>query len=313
MTHTGFGKSSTAAEVAADVDLHGARAIVTGGASGIGAETARVLAGRGAEVVLAVRDVAAGDRVAASIGPNARAVQLDLADPTSVAAFSAAWDGPLDILVNNAGVMGVPALHHTPAGWEVQFATNHLGHFALATGLHGALRMAGRARVVSLTSTAHFRSPVVFDDLFYAFRPYDAMGAYGQSKTANALFAVGAARRWDGDGILVNAAMPGGVATPLQRHMPPDYMEQAAVRYGAKALKSVEQGAATSVFCAVSPLLDGISGRYFEDCNEAVVLSAAAEGDGMHGVAPFASDPDNATRLWSVSERLLRGPAGSQP
>jgi len=250
-------------------------------------------------------EVDAGQQVAASIGPMARVGPLDLSSPESVAAFVTAWDGPLDILVNNAGVMGVQTLQRNAAGWETQFATNHLGHFALACGLHDALAMSGNARVVSLSSTAHFRSPVVFDDLFYRFRAYDPIAAYGQSKSANVLFAVGAAQRWAADGITVNAVMPGGIATALQRHMAPDYMEQARVRYGEGVLKSVEQGAATSVLCAVSPVLEGVTGRYFEDCNEAPVVASAAESDGLHGVAPYALDPTNADRLWEISERLL--------
>ncbi|MCU1392813.1 MAG: hypothetical protein JWM34_1241 [Ilumatobacteraceae bacterium] len=302
---TGFGRGSTAAEVAAGIDLSGRRAIVTGGASGIGVETVRALAERGAEVTIAARDQVAGERVAAEIGRGTRSAILDLASPESVAAFIAAWDGPLDILIGNAGVMGVPELQRTAAGWELQFATNHLGHFALASGLHAALRASGAARVVSVTSTAHMRSPVVFDDLFYDFRPYDPMGAYGQSKTANALFAVGAAARWAADGISVNAVMPGGIATPLQRHMPADYMENALARFGEGVFKSTAQGAATSVLCAISPLLDGVTGRYFEDCNEATVMGSAAEGGGLRGVAPFALDPANADRLWDVSERLI--------
>ncbi|MCU1361154.1 MAG: dehydrogenase, short-chain alcohol dehydrogenase like protein [Ilumatobacteraceae bacterium] len=305
---TRFGRTSTAAEVVADVDLGGRRAVVTGAASGIGVETARALASSGAEVTLAVRDAAAGQRVAASIGPTVRVAALDLSSPSSVAAFVAAWDGPLDMLVNNAGVMGVPSLQLTASGCELHFATNHLGHFALALGLYRALASSGSARVVSLTSTAHFRSPVVFDDLFYTFRPYDPISAYGQSKTANALFVVEATRRWAADGITVNAAMPGGILTPLQRHMPSDYAQQAIDRYGEGVFKTVQQGAATSVLCAASPLLDGISGRYFEDCNEAPVLLSAAQSDGMHGVAPFSLDPANAERLWDVSERLLAGP-----
>ena len=305
MIATAFGPMSTAAEVAADVDLSGRRAVVTGGASGIGVETARAFASRGAQVTLAVRDIHAGERVAAEIGGSTRVAGLDLSSPESVASFVAGWDGPLDILVNNAGVMGVQNLERTSDGWEIQFATNHLGHFALATGLHRALKASGAARVVAVSSTGHFRSPVVFDDLFYDFRAYDPMGAYGQSKTANVLFAVGAAGRWAADGISVNAVMPGGIETALQRHMPPDYMQQARVRYGDGVLKSVEQGAATSVLCAISPLVEGVSGRYFEDCREALVVGSAAESDGLHGVAPYALDTDNADRLWDVSERLL--------
>jgi NAD(P)-dependent dehydrogenase (short-subunit alcohol dehydrogenase family) len=224
---TGFGFSSTAAEVAKGIDLTGRRAIVTGGASGIGVETARALAGTGAEVTLAVRDTRAGARVAAEItestdNATVRVVGLDLADRSSVAAFAADWVGPLHLLVNNAGVMACPQTY-TPEGWELQFATNHLGHFALATGLRGALAAGassvGEVRIVSVSSSGHQLSPVIFDDLHFAFRPYDPWLAYGQSKTANVLFAVEATRRWAKEGIIANALMPGAIFTNLQRHL----------------------------------------------------------------------------------------------
>ncbi|HXO52487.1 MAG TPA: SDR family NAD(P)-dependent oxidoreductase, partial [Mycobacterium sp.] len=183
---TPFGSESTAADVIAGVDLSGKTAIVTGASSGIGVETARALAGAGAAVTLAVRDTAAGDGVAAEIraGTGNTSVSvgaLDLSDLTSVAAFVRAWTGPLDILVDNAGVMAIQELTVSPSGHEMQFATNHLGHFALAVGLHGALADAGSARIVSVSSSGHLRSPVVFDDIDFAFREYDPFGAYGQS------------------------------------------------------------------------------------------------------------------------------------
>src|SRR3984957_7042711 len=220
---TPFGAESTAAEVVDGIDLTGRRAIVTGGASGIGVETARALAGAGAEVTLAVRNVDAGERTAAQItettgNKQVLTARLDLADQASVAAFAAAWDGPLHILVNNAGIMAAP-LMRTPQGWEMQFATNHLGHFALATGLYRALAAAGGARIVSVSSSAHHRSPVVFEDIHFEHRPYEPWSAYGQSKTANVLFAVEASKRWAGDGITANALMPGGIRTNLQRYV----------------------------------------------------------------------------------------------
>ena len=171
----------------------------------------------------------------------------------SIATFVVAWDGPLDILVNNAGVMAIQELTLTDRGREMQFATNHLGHFALALGLHDALAAAGNARIVSVSSSGHLRSPVIFDDLDYAFRDYDPFGAYGQSKTANVLFAVEVTRRWAPDGITSNALMPGGIATALQRHVGgAEYMEEAVERFrqAGSALKTVEQGAATSVLLA---------------------------------------------------------------
>jgi NAD(P)-dependent dehydrogenase (short-subunit alcohol dehydrogenase family) len=310
---TPFGAETTALEVVEGVDLAGKRAIVTGGASGIGVETARALAHAGAAVTLAVRDTAAGERVAADLrassGSDAVGVApLELTDLDGVAAFARAWDGPLDILVNNAGVMAIQDLTLTDRGWETQFATNHLGHFALALGLHDALAAAADgARIVSVSSSGHLNSPVIFDDLHYAFRAYDPFGAYGQSKTANVLFAVDATRRWANDGILANALMPGGIATRLQRHVgDAQYMERAAERFrraGAK-LKSVEQGAATSVLLAAWPGLEGVGGRYFEDCNEAPLIHRRGEA-GVGGVAPYALDAANAERLWDVSLELL--------
>jgi NAD(P)-dependent dehydrogenase (short-subunit alcohol dehydrogenase family) len=299
---TPFGFRSTAAEVVAGIDLSGKRAIVTGASSGIGIETARALASAGAQVTLAVRNTDAGGVAAADIaattGRDDVAVQaLEVTDPTSVAAFAATWDGPVDILVNNAGVMMTPE-QRTPQGWELQFATNHLGHFALARALHGALAAAGAARIVVVSSTGHLYSPVVFDDLHFRFRPYDPLLAYAQSKTAAILFAVGATARWAADGITANALNPGAIATNLQRHVggklvtPPERQ------------KTPEQGAATSVLLATWPDLEGIGGRYFNDCNEAPTVDHR-DADAT-GVATYALDPANADRLWDVSEELLR-------
>ena len=293
--HTPFGFRSTASDVLDGVDLAGKRAVVTGASSGIGVETARALAAAGADVVLAVRDRAAGERTAAAIGARASVALLDLADLGSVRAFVAAWDGPLDILVNNAGIMATPE-QHTPQGWELQFAVNHLGHFALTTGLHRYLAAAGAARVVSVSSSAHQGSPVIFDDLHFAFRHYDPALAYAQAKTANVLFAVGASARWAADGITANSLMPGAIATGLQRHA-------GGFQNPPEEAKTVEQGAATSVLLAGSPLLDGIGGRYFVDCNEAEVLDRRS-GD-MSGVARYAIDPANAERLWEVSVEMV--------
>jgi NAD(P)-dependent dehydrogenase (short-subunit alcohol dehydrogenase family) len=299
---TPFGAESTAAEVVAGIDLAGCRAIVTGGASGIGIETARALAGAGAEVTLAVRNVEAGERTARDItqttgNKQVLTARLDLADQASVAAFAAAWDGPLHILINNAGIMASP-LMRTPEGWEMQFATNHLGHFALATRLHRALAAAGRARVVAVSSSAHLRSAVVFEDIGFLERPYEPWAAYGQSKTANVLFAVEATRRWAGDGITVNALMPGGIRTGLQRYVTDEELDRLRRQGGGGASwKTPEQGAATSVLVATSPLLDGIGGRYFEDCNEAALNQPGSR----RGVAAYALDPGSAALLWQVS------------
>lgn len=307
--HTPFGATSTAAEVAAGIDLTGRAAIVTGAASGIGVETARALASTGAAVTLAVRDLAAGRRVAADItastgNPAVSVAPLDLADPGSVTAFTAAWTGPLHVLVNNAGIMMTPETY-TADGWELQFATNHLGHLALAIGLHNALAADGAARIVSVSSSGHGNSPVVFDDLFFDRRPYDPGSAYGQSKTAQVLFTVEASRRWARDGITANALMPGGIWTNLQRHWDPAALAAAKASSAAAGwtAKTPEQGAATSVLLATSPQLAGIGGRYFEDCHEADVVPEIV--DGLYGVRDYALDPDIATRLWDVSVDLI--------
>jgi NAD(P)-dependent dehydrogenase (short-subunit alcohol dehydrogenase family) len=304
---TTFGAESTAAQVIEGIDLTGKRTIVTGGASGIGVETARALASAGAEVTLAVRNVEAGESTAAEIMDSTGNKQilvapLDVADQASVAAFVAAWDGPLDILINNAGVMASP-LMRTPQGWEMQFATNHLGHFALATGLRSALAAVGNARVVSVSSSAHHRSPVVFEDIQFERREYEPWSAYGQSKTANVLFAVEATKQWASDGITVNALMPGGIRTNLQRHVSEEELDRLRAAAGGAAAKwkTTEQGAATSILVATSPLLDGIGGRYFEDCNEALVGELSAR----NGVAAYALDPESAARLWQVSVDTL--------
>jgi NAD(P)-dependent dehydrogenase (short-subunit alcohol dehydrogenase family) len=304
---TSFNAQSTAAEVVAGIDLTGRRAIVTGGASGIGVETARALAGAGAEVTLAVRDLEAGKRTAEDIvattgNEQVLVASLDLADQASVASFVAAWDGPLHILVDNAGVMASPEMR-TPEGWELQFATNHLGHFALATRLRRALAVAGGARVVSVSSSAHLRSPVVFDDIHFQRRPYEPWAAYGQSKTANVLFAVEATKRWADDGITVNALMPGAIQTKLQRYVTDEEIDRLRAQSGGggPAWKTPEQGAATSVLVATSPLLEGVGGRYFEDCNEA----GPNQPGTRRGVAAYALDPEAAARLWQVSVETL--------
>jgi NAD(P)-dependent dehydrogenase (short-subunit alcohol dehydrogenase family) len=306
---TRFNARSTAAEVIAGIDLTGRRAIVTGGASGIGVETARALASANAEVTLAVRNLEAGERVADEIATSTGNKQvlvtpLDLADPASIGALIARWSGPLHLLVNNAGVMALRDLQLTTDGWEMQFATNHLGHFALAVGLHDALA-AGNARIVSLSSRGHLRSPVIFEDINFTSRPYDPFLAYGQSKTANVLFAVEATRRWAGDGITANAVHPGAIlATNLSRHLRPEAVASLRTS-GMYTFKTIEQGAATSVLVATSPQLEGIGGRYFEDCNEAVVVDS--DPSSPFGVAPHALDPEAAAHLWQVSVDAMFG------
>jgi NAD(P)-dependent dehydrogenase (short-subunit alcohol dehydrogenase family) len=301
---TPFNKESTAADVIAGVDLSGKRTIVTGGSSGIGIETARALASAGAEVTLAVRNVEAGKKVAQELGESTgnsaiKVGELNLTDQKSIAAFVSAWEGPLHILVNNAGIMMSP-LDRTLEGWELQFATNHIGHFALALGLHPALAQANGARVVALSSPAHIASPVDFDDLAWETRDYDPSLAYGMSKSASVLFAVEATNRWAGDGIFANALAPGSILTSLQRYMSEETLNN--IR-NMPIWKTREQGAATSVLVATSSQLDGVGGRYFEDCQEA----GLNEPGTRIGVAAHAIDPESASRLWKVSTELVRG------
>ena len=307
---TPFGAKTTAAQVLEGVDLHGKRAVITGGASGIGIETARALAGAGAEVTLAVRNLEAGAVAVADIRASTgselvTAAYLDLSDRSTLSAFGESWNGALDILVNNAGVMATP-LTRTPEGYELQFANNHLGHFALALALHDALALADGARIVALTSTGHLRSGVDFDDIMFERREYDPWVAYGQSKTANSLFAVGAGARWADDGITANAVHPGGIMTNLQRHMDPaefvarGWVDEAGNQN--EAFKTPEQGASTSVLAAASPLIAGVTGRYFEDANEAEPWTEEAPG---RGVKEYALDPELADRLWRVSLDLI--------
>jgi NAD(P)-dependent dehydrogenase (short-subunit alcohol dehydrogenase family) len=304
---TPFDAHTTADEVIKGVDLTGKRAVITGASSGLGIETACAIASAGAEVTLAVRDVDAGRRAAEEItaetgNSDIHVAALDLLDRASIAAFAAGWSGPLHILVNNAGVMALPERRLSPEGWEVQFATNHLGHFALTLGLHDALVAANGARVVAVSSAAHLRSGVYFDDINFERRPYDPWAAYGQSKTANILMAVGAAARWAADGITVNAIHPGAIYdTGLLRHVEITPEFQKIV--DATPWKTVEQGAATQVLAAASPRLDGITGLYLADCNEAVV---AAEDWAEDAVRAYALDAGNAERLWELSVTALR-------
>ncbi|MGW0347348.1 SDR family NAD(P)-dependent oxidoreductase [Streptomyces anthocyanicus] len=317
LVSTPFTASSTADEVLEDIDLTGVRAIVTGASSGLGIETARALTAAGAEVTLAVRNTAAGASAAETIARSTgaappRVVRLDLADRAGVTRFVDAWDGPLHLLVNNAGVV-TGGLERTPEGWELHFATNHLGHFALATGLHQALARGaaerGGARIVSVSSTAHMRSGIDFDDLHFERRSHDPQTAYAQSKTANSLFAVEATRRWGSAGIVANAVNPGGVATGLQRNFTPEQKASldAAEAAGVFTYKTVEQGAATSVVAAVAPEFAHSGGHYLDDGQEAYTVPNDADlAQHPHGVKEWALDPAAAKRLWTVSTDLLR-------
>jgi len=308
-----FGHRSTALEVIAGHDLTGRDAIVTGGASGIGVETVRALATAGARVTIATRDLSKAQSIAETLRAETGSslIEADLVDLGSLASVRAFVDGyvaqhtRLDLLINNAGIMATP-FGLTPDGFELQFGTNHIGHFALATGLLPALRAAGKARVVSLSSIGHRRSDIHYDDLNFEHRPYDPFSAYGQSKTANALFAVGLTQRHAAEGITANAVMPGGILTGLQKHMSRE--EQMALGWFDEQgninprFKNTEQGAATSIFAAVAPELEGVGGLYLEDCAVAVPWT---EEHPYSGYMPYALDPDNAEHLWSVSEQLI--------
>jgi len=299
---TGFGMRSTAAEVAAGVHLTGKRAIVTGGASGIGVPTALTLAAHGAEVTLAVRNEQAAQKVveeiiAATGNRSVYTATLDLSDRKSIRVFTKKWEGPLHILINNAGVMAIPDLQLTEDGWEMQFATNYLGHFELTLGLQDALAAAGNARVVAVSSSGHLLSPVIFDDINFDFRFYDPWAAYGQSKSAVILFGVAASKRWAHAGITVNALNPGAIATNLQRHV------GGQLKTPPELQKTPEQGAATSILLATAPLMEGKGGHYFENCNEAPVVSKRPAD--YQGVAAYALDSINADRLWETSLELL--------
>ena len=314
---TPFIATSTADEVLQGVDLTGVRAIVTGASSGIGVETARALTAAGAEMTLAVRNTTAGNAVAQAIERSTGAIRprvlsLDLADRITVTRFVEAWDGPLHLLVNNAGVV-TGGLERTRERWELQFATNHLGHFALATGLHDALALGASerdgARIVSVSSTAHMRSGIDFDDLHFERRCYDPQIAYAQSKTANSLFAVEATRLWTADGIVANAVNPGGVATGLQRNFTAQQKESLdeAEAAGVFAYKTVEQGAATSIVAAVAPEFARTGGHYLDDAREAYTVPNDAElAQHPHGVKEWALDPAAAERLWAISTDLIR-------
>lgn len=306
---TPFGATTTAMEVIEGIDLRGKRALVTGGSSGIGVETARALAQAGAQVMLAVRNTDASEQAAEDIrqttgNQDIHVGQLDLSDLNSVRAFVRGWKGALDILVNNAGVMAIPEREVSAQGHEMQFATNHLGHFALALGLHDAMAAAGHARIVSVSSVGHINGEVDFDDIDFHSRPYDPWVSYGQSKTANILFAVEAAKRWANDGIVANALNPGRIAgTNLGRYMKdaPANPAQSGPASRGVSVKNIEQGAATSVLLAASPFVEGVSGHYFEDCNEA----EPHQPDIRRGVAAYAIDPVNAGRLWKISQNML--------
>ncbi|UXN32289.1 SDR family NAD(P)-dependent oxidoreductase [Glutamicibacter sp. M10] len=309
---TEFTPRATADHILDGVALNGKRMIVTGGASGIGAQTVRALAKAGAEVTAAVRNPAALQPIIQEAKDKnwpgtINAARLDLADLGSVREFTDSWDGPLHSLVANAGIMAIPELRRAPGGWEIQLATNYLGHFTLTTWLHDALRAAGDARVTIVSSGAHRNHPLNYQDPQFEQTPYDPWVAYGQSKTAGVLLAVGIANRWAKDGIVANALMPGWINTNLQRHIDLETLQKMG---GADAegnridqphYQTMEQGAATNVLLAASPILAGVTGRYFEDNQEAAIATSVTGA----GVAAHALDPEHAEKLWEYAQSVL--------
>ncbi len=306
---TGFTWESTTDDVLAGQDLSGKRALVTGVSAGLGVETARALAARGAEVIGTARDLAKARTATDGIGGSLRLVELDLASLESVrkcADTLSAEAKPLDLVIANAGIMATPE-GRTEDGFELQFGTNHLGHFVLVNRLAGLLR--DGARVVILSSSAHQFSDVNLDDPSFERRPYDSFQAYGASKTANALFAVEFDRRHKRRGVRAAAVHPGMIATELTRYMTPEAMQEMSALAMADLdpedaanlqFKSVPQGAATSVWAGVTAPAEIVGGRYCEDCNVAEVTE-----EGLAGVRGYAIDPDSARKLWALSEGLV--------
>ncbi|AKT43068.1 oxidoreductase [Chondromyces crocatus] len=308
---SGLGPKSTAEEALGGRDLSGVEIIVTGGYAGLGLETARVLGNAGANVVVPARDEVKARKAVEGL-KGITLASLDLTVPASIDAFAdshLATGRPLHILINNAGVMASPLLRDG-RGHEGQFSTNHLGHFQLTARLWPALRRAGSARVVNVSSRGHRLAPVDFEDPDFLRRPYDKWVAYGQSKTANILFALGLDRRAEALGIRAFSLHPGGILTDLARHLDAADLRRVGATDEAgnflppekNGFKTVEQGAATQVWCATSPQLDGMGGVYCEDCE---VAEVGSDGDDRHGVRPWAVDPEAADRLWRLSEQMV--------
>lgn len=317
-----FGADSTADAVLADLDLADRTILVTGGYSGLGQETGRALAARGARIILAGRDAtklaAAADEIATMHGARVDTLVCDLA---ALASIRAAGEDArerfahIDVLINNAGVMAAPE-GRTADGFETQFGTNHLGHFALTAALMPLIERGSRQRIVNLSSRGHHIAPVDFEDPHFERRAYDPWVAYGQSKTANILFTVGLEQRFGTRGIHAFALHPGAIHTNLARHMSEADMTALRERMRAVAeargekptpFKTIPQGAATSCWAATAPELEGRGGFYAEDCHIAATDDASATG----GVRSYALDPAAADRLWALSEEMtgVRFPA----
>ncbi|TGL62068.1 oxidoreductase [Leptospira sarikeiensis] len=326
--HSGFGAASTAEDVIKGIDLKGKTAIVTGGYSGIGVETSRVLRKAGAEVIVPVRN---RDKAKETLkGIDVEIEELNLMDPNSIESFAKKFlssGRPLHILINSAGIMANP-LTRDPRGYESQFSTNHLGHFLLTSKLWPALLKANGSRVVSVSSRGHRYSPIVFEDPNFQNREYDPMLAYGQSKTANVLFALELDKRGKAEGVRSFSVHPGVIVdTDLGIHIPKESLLKMGVIDSqgnsildpSRQLKTVEQGASTSIWCATSPKLNEKGGVYCENNDIASIVSdlkpkdplIGADEKGNYGVFPHAVDPEAATRLWALSEQLVFQGKGS--
>lgn len=316
MPGEGFGWSSTAEEVARGIDLSGKQVVLTGASSGIGVETARVLGAAGADLVLGVRDPANGEAALEGVGAATKGaiqlLRLDLSDLHSVIEFAGQISGPVDVLIANAGVSKTPDAH-LPNGLDVRFATNHLGHFLLAHLLKAQMAQRG-ARIVVVSSAAHKGMPVRLDDLQWTKREHFDGAAYAESKSANILFAQEATRRWGGEGIFANAVMPGSVLTGLQRYHGEKLKRQIGFINEDGSInamvKSLEQGAATSVWAATAPELEGRGGLVLEDCGEA--LPVGPDTHPWMGFDASVADPETARRLWEHSLELVRQLAGDK-
>jgi len=305
-----FDHTTTTDEVLAGIDLSGCRAIVTGASGGIGEETARALASKGAAVTIAARDAvkmqAAADKIRKSTGnQQIDTAMLELDKPASVRSFVEGWLAKYDrlnLLINNAGVMACP-LTRTAEGWELQFATNHLGHFLLTNLLVPALKAGAPARIVNLSSAGHRRAPVDLEDPNFENRGYEPFEAYGQSKTANIWFTMELNKRLSGAGVTAYAVHPGGIMTDLGRHLTKEIIDAMTKQIGASGIqfKSIPAGAATSVWAATASELRNRGGLYLEDCH----IAEPATADGRTGYAPHAYDEAGAARLWALSEELL--------
>jgi NAD(P)-dependent dehydrogenase (short-subunit alcohol dehydrogenase family) len=302
-----FGYRSTARAVVDGVDLSGKHVVVTGGYSGIGTETVRALAGAGAEVIVGARRPPQAGEVLRNVEGEIAVLPLDLSDPGSIDAFAqevAEWWDAIDILINNAAVMASP-LSRDERGYEGQFATNHLGHFQLTARLWPLLKSAGGARVVVLSSIGHRLNGLDLDDPNFEQRDYDKWLAYGQAKSANALFALELDKLGEPYGVRAFAVHPGGIMTPLQRHLSNE--EQVAMGWidaqgnVNERFKTEKQGASTTVWAATSPLLEGKGGVYLENCE---VASPASKDSPMGGVHPHVRDEGLAQALWARSEEL---------